>query len=58
MKGGLTEKVQIMVEPEMIRRIDDWRFANRVPTRSLAMRSLIESALEQSAQTKKPELSA
>jgi len=57
-KGGLTEKVQIMVDPEMIRRIDDWRFANRISSRSLAMRSLIESALERTIETKKPELSA
>lgn len=45
MKEGLTEKVQIMVQPSLIQQIDDWRFTNRVASRSRAMRKLIEKAL-------------
>lgn len=47
MKEGLTEKVQIMVPPSLIQQIDDWRFANRVASRSRAMRSLMEIALSE-----------
>ncbi|KQZ19326.1 hypothetical protein ASD50_07520 [Mesorhizobium sp. Root552] len=45
MKEGLTEKVQIMVAPRLIEQIDDWRFANRVSSRSRAMRKLLTMAL-------------
>jgi metal-responsive CopG/Arc/MetJ family transcriptional regulator len=45
MKEGLTEKVQIMVPPSLIQQIDDWRFANRVTSRSRAMRKLLALAL-------------
>lgn len=46
-KEALTDKVQIMIEPSLIRRIDDWRFENRVSSRSSAMRKLLEAALDQ-----------
>lgn len=46
-KEGLTDKVQIMIEPSLIRRIDDWRFENRVSSRSNAMRKLLKVALDQ-----------
>lgn len=42
---GLTEKVQIMAPPSLIQQIDDWRFANRVSSRSRAMRELLTMAL-------------
>jgi metal-responsive CopG/Arc/MetJ family transcriptional regulator len=50
-KEGLTEKVQIMVPPSLIQQIDDWRFANRVASRSRAMRSLMEIALSEKRAT-------
>jgi hypothetical protein len=43
---GLTAKVQLMVEPSLIQQIDDWRYANRVTSRSKAMRRLIALSLE------------
>ena len=45
MREAKTEKVQIMAEPSLVRRIDDWRFANRLGSRALAMRRLIDLAL-------------
>lgn len=35
------EKLQIMVADSEIEQIDDWRFENRAPSRSAAIRSLI-----------------
>lgn len=46
MKEARSAKVQLMVEPSLIGRIDDWRFTNRVGSRSQAMRSLINSGLD------------
>jgi hypothetical protein len=34
-----------MIEPSLVERIDDWRFANRVSSRSRAMRRLMELSL-------------
>ncbi|WP_338722394.1 hypothetical protein [Devosia sp. XK-2] len=39
-------KVQIMIEPSLVARIDDWRFENRVGSRSEAMRNLISRAMD------------
>lgn len=44
-KEGLTSKIQIMIEPSLLRRLDDWRFANRIGSRSSAMRQLIKRGL-------------
>lgn len=46
MKEGRTAKVQLMAEPSLIARIDDWRFEHRVGSRSMAMRQLIGNALD------------
>jgi metal-responsive CopG/Arc/MetJ family transcriptional regulator len=35
-----------MVEPSLVARIDDWRFQNRIGSRSQAMRSLIQNAIK------------
>jgi hypothetical protein len=40
-----TERVQLMMTPSEVRRIDDWSFANRVRGRSEAIRQLIELGL-------------
>jgi len=43
---GRTAKVQIMIEPTLVAKIDDWRFANRVGSRSHAMRRLLNKGIE------------
>ncbi|SMF75756.1 hypothetical protein SAMN06265365_1291 [Tistlia consotensis] len=40
-----TEKVQVMLDDEELRAIDDWRFDNRVPTRAAAIRELLRRGL-------------
>ena len=43
-----TEKpiITLAVEKEFLERIDDYRFENRIPTRSEAIRRLIDQALK------------
>ncbi|MFS2324337.1 hypothetical protein U2P60_02755 [Brucella sp. H1_1004] len=45
MKEALSAKVQIMIEPSLIKQIDDWRFTHRVSSRSHAMRELLKTIL-------------
>lgn len=41
-----TERMQLKITTAEIRAIDDWRFSNRVPSRSEAVRRLCQIALE------------
>jgi hypothetical protein len=45
--GELTrpERLQIMLTPEELTAIDDWRFARRLPTRAAAVRELLRRGL-------------
>jgi hypothetical protein len=45
--GELTrpERLQIMVTPEELAAIDDWRFARRLPSRAAAVRELLRRGL-------------
>ncbi len=38
--------VHLVIDPELIERIDDFRFSFRLPSRSHAIRYLIEAGLE------------
>jgi len=40
-----TEKLQIMLDDEELKLIDDWRFEHRMPTRAAAIRELIRRGL-------------
>jgi len=40
-----TEKLQIMLDDEELKVIDDWRFDHRMPTRAAAIRELIRRGL-------------
>lgn len=40
-----TEKLQLMLGPDELRAIDDWRFENRLPSRAAAIRELIRRGL-------------
>lgn len=40
-----TEKLQIMLDDEELKVIDDWRFKHRMPTRAAAIRELIRRGL-------------
>ncbi len=53
MSGSLLEvakelHLHIMIEAELLKRIDDYRYANRIPSRSEAIRQLIIQSLEMS----------
>ena len=41
-------RIIIKMNPKLVAKIDDWRFANRIPSRAAAIRALIEKALKRS----------
>ncbi|MGB3338283.1 MAG: hypothetical protein WBA73_14005 [Devosia sp.] len=41
-----TERLQVMIEPSLAEKIADYRFDNRIETRSEAARLLIEKGLK------------
>lgn len=41
-----TEKLLLMVEPGLMKRIDDYRYANRIPSRAAAVRELMLASLQ------------
>lgn len=45
MSHGRTERITLLMEPDLIERIDDFSFANRIRTRAGAMRHLVQVAL-------------
>ena len=46
MSENKSEKVATLLEPSLLERIDDYRFANRIGARSAVIRILIEKGLE------------
>lgn len=40
-----TEKLQLMLGPDELKAIDDWRFEYRLPSRAAAIRELIRRGL-------------
>jgi len=49
-----TEKLQLMLNDEELRAIDDWRFANRIPSRAAALRELVRRGLKAVEQEEPP----
>jgi hypothetical protein len=45
MNGMREERLQIMLSPEELMVIDDFRFAHRMPTRAAAVRELLKLGL-------------
>lgn len=39
------ERLQIMLSPEELRALEDWRFARRMPSRAAAVRELLRRGL-------------
>ena len=39
-------RLQLMIEKELLKKIDDYRYENRIPSRSAAIRKLLEIALK------------
>ena len=39
------ERLQIMLTPEELRALEDWRFARRMPSRAAAVRELLKRGL-------------
>lgn len=50
-----TEKLQIMLDDQELKTIDDWRFENRLPSRAAAIRELIRRGLAVDDQLDPPE---
>lgn len=48
--GGETQRLHIMISEEELTAIDDWRFANRIPSRSEAVRRLVQSGIRLEAE--------
>ena len=42
-----TPLVNILIEPELLEALDEWRFSNRFPSRAAAMKWLIATRLVQ-----------
>ena len=40
-----TERLQIMLDDEELKAIDDWRFGHRMPSRAAAIRELLRRGL-------------
>ncbi|HEV7319434.1 MAG TPA: hypothetical protein VGO04_12600 [Ensifer sp.] len=47
---GNTERFHMAITAEEISAIDDWRYANRIPTRSEAVRQLVRLGIDASKQ--------
>ncbi len=43
--GARGERLQIMLSPEELKLIDDWRFQARMPSRAAALRELLRRGL-------------
>jgi hypothetical protein len=41
------ERLQIILTPEELDALDDWRFANRMPSRAAAIRELLKRGMAQ-----------
>ena len=46
MNGMREERLQIMLSPQEMSVVDDFRFAHRMPTRAAAVRELLKLGLE------------
>ena len=46
-------KVLLILDDDLLKRIDDYRYENRIPARTEAMRRLIEDSLKKYEQKKK-----
>jgi hypothetical protein len=53
-----TEKLQLMLGPDELKAIDDWRFENRLPSRAAAIRELIRRGLQSADFSDPPEEAA
>lgn len=52
MKNPKTERVPVMWDRTFLDKIDDFRFQNRIGSRSAAVRKLVEMGLEKQAKKK------
>jgi len=46
-------KILFVVDPDLLERIDDYRFSNRIASRAEAMRRLLDKALNESPKKSK-----
>ena len=45
MTGKRAERLQVMLTLDEVRKVEEWRFANRMPSRSAAVRALMNLGL-------------
>ena len=50
---GSKMNVLLLMEKDLLAKVDDFRFSNRIPTRAEAMRRLIQMGLARTGATKK-----
>jgi hypothetical protein len=50
------ERLQIMLAPEELQAIDDFRFEHRMPTRAAAVRELLKMGLAAKAENARPKM--
>lgn len=53
-----SERVPVMFEPSLLRRVDDYRFDNRMGSRAKALRQLVEVGLKKETETQKADAQA
>jgi metal-responsive CopG/Arc/MetJ family transcriptional regulator len=46
MSGKRTERLQVLLDDDELKALDDWRFKNRMPTRAAAIRELLRRGLQ------------
>ncbi len=49
-----TEKIQLMLDDNELKAIDDWRFENRLPSRAAAIRELIRRGIAKNDEFREP----
>lgn len=54
MSGLKTERIPVMFEKELVEKIDDFSFSNRIRSRSEAIRRLVEQSLTLAENEKGP----
>lgn len=49
---GKAERLQLILTPEQLAALDDWRFAHRMPSRAAAIRALLKHGMEHNGQSR------
>lgn len=53
-----TERIPVMFDKDLVEKIDEFSFSQKIRSRSETIRRLVSSALEAKTETKKPDVTA